>query len=193
MILISDKYWEIRKTKNKGRGLFAKGDISKATVIGDYVGKVMRPEDAIINEENFYLMYYHDRAVILPDLRKTGVHVLNHSCNPNCWLYIYKGHTLAFAFKEILKGAELTIPYLLPPLNNKFCDPCSHICHCGSLSCTKTMHLPKDKYKAWRGLTESQSKETKRERIKYGEDLAILSNYPKKIPQSYIKEVEGIL
>jgi SET domain-containing protein len=113
MILLPSKYWEIKDTKNKGRGLFAKMDIPKGLIIGDYLGKVIHPKDAVVDEENFYLMYYHDTAAIVPDLAKDGVHLLNHACIPNSFLYTYKGHTLAFTLKKILKGEELTIPYLL--------------------------------------------------------------------------------
>lgn len=187
-MILPDKYWEIRNTKNKGRGLFAKKEISMGMVVGDYLGIVLRPEEVVIDEENFYLMYYHDRAVISPDFEKPGVHLLNNSCIPNCFLYIYKGHTLAFVLRKILSGEELTIPYLLPPID-KFCNPCSHVCHCGNLECIGTMHLSKKKYNAWRKLTQKQSKETKRERIRYGKDLLMLSDYPKKISEDYIKEV----
>ena len=191
MLLLSDRYWEIRNTKRKGRGLFAKNNILKGTVIGDYVGKVLRPEDAIIDEENFYLMYYHDHAVISPDLKKPGAHLLNHSCIPNCFLYIHKGHTLAFALRKILKGEELTIPYLLPP-KDKFCNPCVHICKCENLRCLGTMHLSKEKYDKWRTFTDAQTKETKRERVSFGKELPLLSSYPKKISEEYIGEINKL-
>ncbi|MEK9176042.1 MAG: SET domain-containing protein [Patescibacteria group bacterium] len=190
MILLPDEYWEIRNTKNKGRGAFAMKDIPKGTVIGDYIGKILRPEDAIVDEEQIYLMYYHDHAVISPDLQKTGVHLLNHSCIPNCWLYTHKGHTLAFALRKILKGEELTIPYLLPPID-KFCDPCPHVCHCGNLNCSKTMHLSKERYKKWRKLNEKWANKTNRERVSFGKDLSLLSAYPKKVQESYIKEIKS--
>ena len=188
MILLSDKYWEIKNTERKGRGLFAKKDIAKGKVIGDYIGKIIHPQDAIVDEENFYLMYFHDHAVISPDLEKSGIHLLNHSCIPNTFSYIYKGHTLVFALRKILKDEELTTPYLLAP-KGKFCEPCLHICKCGELKCTNTMHLSQEKYDKWRRLNDTQANETKRERIKYGKDLALLSYYPKKIPADYIEEI----
>ena len=191
MILLSDEYWEIKNTKSKGRGVFAKKDISKGTVIGDYIGEVMRPEEAMIDEENFYLMYYHDHAVISPDLEKPGVHILNHSCVPNCWLYIYKGHTLAFALEKISKVEEITIPYLLSP-KDSFCNPCLHICKCGNVECSGTMHLSKERYDKWREFNEKWAKKTKRERISFGKELPQLSSYPKRIPEDYIKEVKKI-
>jgi SET domain-containing protein len=188
MISLSSKYWEIKDTKNKGRGLFAKMDIPKGLIIGDYLGKVIHPKDAVVDEENFYLMYYHDRAAIVPDLEKTGVHLLNHACIPNSFLYTYKGHTLVFTLKNIFKGEELTIPYLLSPKDN-FCNPCLHICKCGNLKCTKTMHLTKEQYAKWRVINDLWSSKTKRQRISYGKDLPQLSSYPKTIAPEYIKEI----
>ena len=188
MFLIPNTYWQVKDTQKKGRGVFAKKDINSGVIIGDYIGKIIRPQDAIVDEENFYLMYYHDHAVISPDLEKSGTHLLNHSCKPNCWFYIHKGHTLAFTLRKILKGEELTIPYLLPPID-KFCDPCPHVCHCGNLKCTGTMHLSKERYKEWRKFNENWAKKTKRERVRFGKDLSALSIYPKKIPKDYIREI----
>jgi hypothetical protein len=191
MILLSSEYWEIRNTKRKGRGLFAKKDISKGSVIGDYIGKIIHPLDAVVDEENFYLMYYHNRAVISPDLRKPGVHLLNHSCVPNAWLYTYKGHTLAFALKKIFKGEELTIPYLLSP-KDKFCEPCLHICKCGNLQCSGTMHLSKERYDKWKEFNEKWARKTKRERIRYGKILPRLLSYPKTISNDYINGINQL-
>ncbi len=191
MILLSDEYWEIRNTKNKGRGVFAKRDISKGSVIGDYIGIIIRPQDALTDEENFYLMYYHDHAVISPDLEKPGVHLLNHSCKPNAFIYIYKGRTLAFALEKISKGEEITIPYLLSPKDN-FCNPCLHICKCGSLQCSGTMHLSEEVYEKWKNFSEKWAKKTKKERVSFGKELPRLLSYPKKIPGDYIREVKKI-
>lgn len=187
MILLPSDFWMTKKIKNKGKGIFAQKTISKGTVIGDYLGQVIRPEDAVVNEANFYLMYYHDRAVIVPDLESDGAHLFNNSCDPNAWLYIYRGHTLAFALRNILKGEEITIPYLLPPIT-KFCNPCLHVCICGSSECTGSMHLSSERYKRWRMITDKQSKKTKRERIRYGKPLNMLSEYPN-IEDEYIRQI----
>ena len=64
----------VKETREKGRGIFAKKAIEKGMIIGDYLGKIIHPRDAEINDENFYLMYYHDEAVIVPDLNQPGVH-----------------------------------------------------------------------------------------------------------------------
>jgi uncharacterized protein len=191
MILLSNDSWKIQVTKHKGRGIFAQKDIKKGTIIGDYLGIVIHPRDAIIDEKNFYLMYYNDDAAIMPDLEKPGVHLLNHACFPNAWLYTYKGHTLAFALKNISKNEEITIPYLLSP-KDKFCNPCVHVCKCENLKCTKNMHLSKEQYTKWQTLNKKWSAKTKKQRIRYKKALLPLPSYPKIIPQSYINSINQI-
>ena len=81
MFLIPSNFWEIRETKNKGRGVFAKKPIPTGTIIGDYVGKLIQLNDVDFDKEkkNLYLMYYNDEIGIYPDLKKPGVYLINHS------------------------------------------------------------------------------------------------------------------
>lgn len=191
MVFLPPSFWEVKKTKHKtgSRGLFAKKNISKGVIIGDYIGEVIRTVDFDINQdENFYLMYYHDQASIYPDLTKPGIHLLNHSCTPNCFLYTYKGHTLVFTLRKISASEELTISYLLAP-RDKTEKVCTHQCKCESKFCTKTMHLSEKKYRSWRTFQTSIEKHDKKQKIKYGNQLRLLPSYPKRIPNSFISKV----
>lgn len=183
MILLGNKYWEVKKTQHKGRGIFAKKDIPAGVVLGDYVGKILRTRDVDFDQDkNLYLMYYHDSASIYPDLTKPGVHLLNHSCSPNCWIYTYQKHTLVFTLRKISAGEELTISYLLAP-KSKFHKKCTHQCMCQSLNCSKTMHLTQEKYKKWQEFQEEPNKPSSRkEKVNYGSFLKPLPKYPKTIP-----------
>jgi hypothetical protein len=193
MILLVEDYWEVKKAAHKGRGVFAKKDIAGGSVIGDYVGKVIKTAEDDTHEgtNGLYLMYYHDRASIYPtDINASGVHLINNSCEPNCWMYIYKGHTLFFATRHIFKGEELTVPYLLSPLD-KFCDPCTHACRCEGSICTGTMHMSENRFEKWSAFNDAQAKETKRKRIRYGHILPQLSSYPDSIPDAPIYDLFG--
>ena len=197
MVLLSSQYWEIKETENKGRGLFAKKAISPGVVIGDYIGKVLRTKEVDLDEdkENLYLMYYHDRACIFPNLQKPGIHLLNHSCSPNSGLYTYCGHTLAFTLRQIFAGEELTISYLLTP-KDEFCKSCNHVCKCESMVCRQTMHQSLEKYKKWRIFQETKAKKdpstsSGRGKIRYGKELPQLSRYPKTIPDNSIYDLFG--
>ena len=183
MFLLTSDYWEVRKTKKKGWGVFCKETIHAGTVISDYLGTVIK--NAEYNLENdrkgLYLMYFSDRASIYPDLTHPGPHLLNHSCTPNCWVYSYRGHTLFFALRTIAPGEELTISYLLCP-NDGTCSPCTHQCECGSTNCTGTMHLSEERYNKWQHFQDKVKKKTKRVRVRYGALLTPLLSYPKRIP-----------
>lgn len=183
MFLLPKDSWEIKKTPKKGRGVFTTKDIQPGTVIGDYIGKVIpsKDEDKYDNGKHFYLMYYHDRAGIFPNPKKPGIHLLNHSCTPNSWMYTYKGHTLYFAIRRIFAGEELTVSYLLSPQDSD-CNPCNHLCHCGNTLCSGTIHLTQKWYDAWLDLDEKEAKKTKNERVQFGKMLPLLSTYPDSIP-----------
>lgn len=182
MFLIKKSFWEAKETKGKGQGIFAKKGINEGTVIGDYLGKVIKIEEYDLEEDQkgLYLMYLTDQAAIYPDLTVPGIHLLNHACEPNCWMYFYKGHTLFFAIRNINPGEELTISYLLSPKGN--CDPCLHDCKCGSKKCSGTMHLTEEKYELWQKFQVDQKVKENKLKLVFNEDLPRLKSYPKFLP-----------
>jgi uncharacterized protein len=192
MILLPDDAWQIKTTPKKGRGIFVTKDLPAGTVIGDYIGKVIKTaeEDTHEKDDELYLMYYHDYASLYPvDVKAPGLHLINHSCAPNCWMYTYKGHTLFFALRHIFAGEELTVSYLLSP--DRACHPCHHICHCESIICYHTMHLSQERFDKWDAFETEQAKQTKRARIRYGKVLPTLPEYPKSIPDHPIYTLVG--
>jgi uncharacterized protein len=192
MVLLPEDSWEVKDVAGKGRGLFAKKDIPPGTIIGDYLGKIIRPEDEeqYDNDDHFYLMYYHDTASVYPDLSTPGIHLLNHSCAPNTWMYTYYGHTLYFAIRKIFAGEELTVSYLLSP-QDKDCNPCTHLCSCNSVICFTTMHLSDERYKAWEKVHDEQAEKTPREEVTYDQMLKPLASYPDSLPDHPIYTLYG--
>lgn len=182
MFLLSSDYWHIQKTKEKGRGVFARKKIAAGTIIGDYLGKVIKTStyDLSKDTKGLYLMYLTDQASIYPNLKKPDIHLFNHACVPNCWMYIYRGHTLFFSLRDIEAGEELTISYLLSP-KDETCDLCTHVCRCSSISCSGTMHLTKQQYEKWQRFLGLEKKKTKCVRFVYGKILPKLSVYPTRI------------
>ncbi|HLE49212.1 MAG TPA: SET domain-containing protein [Patescibacteria group bacterium] len=189
MFLIPASFWKIRKTKNKGRGVFARKPIRQGALIGDYVGKLVQLLDFDFDKEKreLYLMYYNDELGIYPDLKISGVHLLNHSCSPNCWIIKYKNHTVVFALKNIRKGSELTISYLLPPKMN--CNPCPHRCFCKSKKCTGSMHLTESGYKKWQAFQDKHKRGMSKTNRNAGE-LELLKKYPKSFSKKLISEIK---
>lgn len=187
MFLLKNGGWEIRKTKKKGWGVFSKTEIAAGVVVADYLGRVIKTAEYDLEQDKkgLYLMYYTDRASIYPDLSRPGPHLINHSCAPNCWIYMYHGHSLFFALRKINPGEELTISYLLDP-DVHACNPCPHVCMCGSKNCTGTMHLSREKYKKWQRFQNTEKKKTKVAKFVFGKNLPMLSLYPKTAPYNSI-------
>ena len=150
MFLIDSSYYKIKKTKNKGKGVFAKKGIKAKTILGEYTGEKVEIEkyDLEKDKEGLYLMFLDDKYAIYPDLESEDIHLINHSCEPNCWILNNKGKVYFFTLRDIKRGEELTISYLLPP-KDKTCNPCTHDCYCGSINCTGTMHQSEENFKKW--------------------------------------------
>ena len=182
MFLIGDDKWEVRETPHKGRGVFAKKLIEKGTVIGDYLGTIIQMSEYDIDEDSrgLYLMYLTDETCIYPDLNTAGLHLINHSCKPNCWIYTYKFHTLFFALRRIYPGEEVCISYLLSPLDT-LCDPCPHDCHCGEKTCTGTMHLSQVQFMLWQKFQDAQKQPVPKKRFIKNTQLPKLDEYPTRI------------
>lgn len=156
MFLIDKSYFQIIKTKNRGRGVFAKKEINAKTIIGEYTGEKIEIEkyDLGKDKDGLYLMFLDDKHAIYPDLTKVDIHLVNHSCDPNCWILNLEGKVYFFALRNIRKDEEITISYLLPP-KDKTCDPCTHGCYCGSKKCTGTMHQSKKDFTKWQKFQKS--------------------------------------
>ena len=150
MFYIDKSYYQIKKTKNKGRGVFCKKEIKAKTIIGEYTGTKVKIAEYDLNKdkEGLYLIFLNDKYAIYPDLTKTDVHLINHSCEPNCWIVNHGGKVYFFALRNIKIGEELTISYLLPP-KDKTCNPCPHGRKCESQKCTGTMHQSKENFTKW--------------------------------------------
>ncbi len=190
MLLISPEYYTIHKTKHKGRGIFAVKEIKGGTVIGDYLGKLV----SVRNESKYkgmYGMWYNDRAtIVIEDVKKTGAHLINHSCIPNCAMYTYKKHTLIFALRKIFPGEELTYSYLLdPPDSNK--EPAyMHSCICGSEFCTTSFHVNSFISKKWEHFVKSKyPNDFNKTEIPFNNNLPVLKNYPESIDDNEIYDM----
>ncbi len=183
MFLINSSYYQIKETPRKGRGVFAKSEIEPGVVIGDYLGKIVKTDDAIKTEHlGTYYMEATNSFSILADKKVVGIHLINHSCAPNCGTVDYKGRAVYVSIRKIYKGEELTVNYNYGPPNKKTCNPCRHECHCGSRFCKGTMHTSTHKdNENIQGYSKNSTAFTQELKNRRGKDLLALPKYPKKI------------
>jgi len=192
MFLIPINYYQVRKTKKRGRGVFALKEISAGTIIGDYLGLIIENKKAEALENKYYnnacySMDYNDNGLsIFPlDVLAPGPHLINHSCSPNCEVYFYYGHTLFFALRRILKNEELTIDYSFDT-DNKNTKEFLHPCFCGSYFCRGTMYVSDLKLRRFGAFCRAQTSDQKFKTLSAGKILPPLKKYPKTIKDNNI-------
>jgi hypothetical protein len=65
----------------------------------------------------------------------SGAELINHSCTPNLYTWIFKGHILYMSKRDIRRGEELTVDY-------HFSDKIDDVpCRCGSALCRGTINI----------------------------------------------------
>jgi uncharacterized protein len=199
MFLLPDDAWEMRgrafsadDAEKRNRGIFATRPIRAGTIIGDYLGLLIPNEREAEYETgpDVYLMYYDERVSIWPDQAEPGVHIVNHSCEPNVGITTYRGHVLYVALRLIHPGEELVVSYLLGPIDDE-CAPCRHACWCRARSCTGTMHLPIDRYVAWTRFEERERTRKAVEPAEPYQQLQPLDRYPTRIPDRMFHPIYG--
>ena len=183
---------EVRQTKEKGKGVFATGEIEPGSVIGDYLGIVTKPDEGLEYENNaVYDMWYSDKADICPLPDDDGVHLLNTSCEPNCAMTALGRHTIIFALRRIFPSEELTYDYFMGDQDDE-CESGSDNCHCGSDFCRGTIYSNPQAYAQWdEHLEELIEDEPEKLPVAYGASLPALEHYPESIEDHPIYPLFG--
>lgn len=180
MFIIPEDWFKVVSTEKKGRGVFAQREIPAGTVLGDYLGKIVGWDD---ESELLYDVWRNDEEAIRPNPADTGVHLVNHSCVPNCAFFAHRGHTLLITVRRVLPDEEFTICYVLEPPEAE--EKLEYLeCHCGSRVCRGTMYSPRaytDEY--WEFDQQMHGEEFSKQIVPFGELLPALDSYPK-----YVKD-----
>ena len=118
-------------------GLYAGETIPPRRKIIEYTGeKISRRETKRRAEGPLnYLFTLNSYWCIDGNVGGSGAQYINHSCAPNCYAWIFRGHILYMSSRLIRKGEELTIDYHFDKDVEKV--PCS----CGSKNCRGTINL----------------------------------------------------
>jgi hypothetical protein len=186
MFLIPKSDYVVKNSKKKGRGVFATRDLEAGTVLGDYLGTIIKSDSNDELKNGLYDMRGGEKYDILANPKDDGIHLINHACTNNCDAYPYKGHILYVAIRKIFKGEEILVNYGLGVADerNIFCK--LHACHCGSKICRGTMHDAENEYDEWYEAWEKLLKQNfgkwyNKVPEKYGEKLQTLILYPTSI------------
>jgi len=140
-------------------GVYAEEFIAKGKKVIEYTGeRCNRRETAKRAGGKLNYMFTLDSYWALDgSVGGSGAEYVNHSCDPNCYAWILRGHILYMAGRDILPGQELTIDYRFEPEVEKV--PCA----CGAESCRGTINLkPEPKRKRAAKTAAGRSPKTRK-------------------------------
>jgi SET domain-containing protein len=127
----------VRPSKIHRWGVYAEEDIPANRKIIEYTGeRVSRRETKRRSEGPLNYMFTLDSYwAVDGSVGGSGAEFINHSCDPNVFARIVRGHILYMSKRPIRKGQELTIDYHFDKHVEKV--PCS----CGARACRGTINI----------------------------------------------------
>ena len=126
----------IRSSSIHAAGCYTTRAIKKGTRVVEYDGPRFAKDDAderYKDRDITYLFSCGDDQTVIDGF---GIAMfINHSCDPNLYTWIVKGHILYMSARGIKKGEELTVDY-------HFSKDIEEVpCFCGSAKCRGTINL----------------------------------------------------
>ena len=127
----------VARSKIEGQGCFATIRFPKGRKITEYEGERISPREVerrIRGAKIIRICGIDSSWAIDGAVGGNGTQYINHSCEPNCFTRIIRGHLLFFALRDIEPGEELTVDYI----SSYHSDQTA--CHCKSPSCRGTIN-----------------------------------------------------
>jgi SET domain-containing protein len=128
---------EIRESKIHRRGVYALERIPARRKVIEYTGeRISRRETKRRGQGSLtYLFTLDDYWTLDGAVGGSGAEIINHSCDPNLYSCIVRGHILYMSKRAIRPGEELTVDY-------RFSEKIEKVrCLCGSSVCRGTINL----------------------------------------------------
>ena len=123
-----------------GRGCFATSFFPKGRKIAEYAGERISTREAARRARHRRVLRICaiDRRWSLDGARGgNGTHYINHSCRPNSYMRITRGHILFMALRDIRPGEEITLDYETTLHSDK------KKCRCKAATCRGTINDPR--------------------------------------------------
>ncbi|KAK3132501.1 hypothetical protein QOZ80_6AG0523000 [Eleusine coracana subsp. coracana] len=130
------------KSRIHGFGVFAKVAHKAGDMMIEYTGEIVRPPISDIRERQIYnllvgagtYMFRIDDERVIDATRAGSIaHLINHSCEPNCYsraiTVLGDVHIIIFAKRDIYPWEELTYDYRFSSIDQRL------PCYCGSSKC----------------------------------------------------------
>jgi uncharacterized protein len=120
-----------------GRGCFATRAFKRREKVAELLGERITRREAerrSAGRRRIRICDVDERTSIDAGVDGDATAFINHSCEPNLFMRVTRGHVLFFALRDIARGDELTVDYEQTPHSD------STRCRCGSPSCRGTLN-----------------------------------------------------
>ena len=131
---------EVRESNIDGKGCFATVPFRAKKKVAELTGeRVSRVEAArrMRGKRRLHICAIDSYWGVDSSRGGNGTQYVNHSCEPNCFMRVTRGHINIYALRDIKPGEELTLNY-----GETYHDD-SKLCRCGAPSCHVTLNPPK--------------------------------------------------
>jgi hypothetical protein len=127
-----------------GTGVFAKRPIPKGTRVIEYAGRRFAKAELLERatqgeRKTTYVLNLDEDTAIDGAEDGNDARFINHSCEPNCEVYVFDATPYIYAMEDIPAGAELTFDYKLqsatPRRISRALGRELFPCHCGASTC----------------------------------------------------------
>ncbi|MBS1511906.1 MAG: SET domain-containing protein-lysine N-methyltransferase [Bacteroidetes bacterium] len=122
----------IKKSNIDGKGLFALESIPARKKVGELEGdliSIRKARQLAAKSKRISIVEVDDDYALYAAEKDTTYRFINHSCQPNTYMRIFKRHVEFYALTNIKKGEELTCNYGETHHDGKL------KCRCGAKNC----------------------------------------------------------
>lgn len=193
MFLLPSSSWKIVRSSGKGRGIVVTTELAPGTVVGDFLGKIIKEEEVEKYEKLYGLFGFsrNDQEVIWAFPNEKGVQLMNSSCVANCGFFPYQGHILIYTLRRIFAGEELSFFYHVEPPPRSVLSRV-YSCNCGSEFCRGSLYSSPWFEAEWeKVMNRKEGKELRKKIVPYNGFLTPLKSYPKEMRDVPIFDLFG--
>ena len=126
----------IKSSPIHGKGCFATIPFQKRHKIAEYTGEKISNAEARrrAHRRMLRICEVNNRWSLDGSRGGNGTHYINHSCQPNCYMRLTRGHLLFMALRDISPGEEITCDYISTH------HPDDYRCRCKAEGCRGTIN-----------------------------------------------------
>ena len=106
--------FKVRRSRIQGRGLFALSDLPARRKLGELGGELITEREArrrARSADCIMIVEFGDGTALDATHSGSPFRYVNHSCEPNAFMRLYRGRVEFYALRRVKAGEEVTCDY----------------------------------------------------------------------------------